>query len=183
MQLRAQLTQVQKGENRSGGAAFHVAGAAPVDAAVDKFAAPRVVRPAAAITHREAVDMAIECEMTAGFSGLERRHDVRHDLVWRNHPAMCTVTGQELTDMSSRFSTRVGGRVCARTADDPAEKIKQELSVALAPLQQLRFAAIHIRFSARFGRAIYGPAAGPTSITRQFTGSPASQSLCRTRVI
>src|SRR5512133_3869883 len=76
MKLGAQFTQVQEGEDRGGGAAFHVAGSAPVNAAVDKFAAPRVARPAGALAHREAVDMAIECEMTTWFCRLERRHDV-----------------------------------------------------------------------------------------------------------
>jgi len=38
MKLSAQFAQVQKGEDRGRGAAFHVARAAPINAAVDNFA-------------------------------------------------------------------------------------------------------------------------------------------------
>jgi hypothetical protein len=148
VQLIAQLAQVQKGEDRSGRAAFHVAGAAPIDAAVDQLGAPRVVRPAGAIAHREAVDMAVECQVTPGFPGLERRHHVRHHLVGCDHPILGAMPLQELRDMARRL-TRVAGRVRARIADEAAQEIEQDLAVALDPLQQFCFAAFHVRFSGR----------------------------------
>jgi hypothetical protein len=148
MQLAAQLAQVQKGENRGGGAAFHVAGAAPVDAAVNQFAAPRVVCPAGAIARREAVDMSVEREMTPGCPSLERRHDVRHHLVGRDHPTLGAMPLQELTDVVRRLA-RVAGRIRALTANEAPEEIEQNLAVALNPLQQLRLAAFHYRFSHR----------------------------------
>src|SRR6516225_2675749 len=96
MELGVQFAQVQKREDRGGGAAFHVARAASVNTAVDKFAAPRVACPAGAIAHREDVDMTVEREVTAGFAGLERRDDVRHDLVRRDYAALRVVAGQKL---------------------------------------------------------------------------------------
>jgi hypothetical protein len=134
VQLIAQLAQVQKSEDRSGRAAFHVAGAAPIDAAVYQFGAPRVVRPAGAIAHREAVDMAVECQVTPGFPGFERRHDVRHHLVGRDHPIFGAMLLQELTDMACRCAS-VAGRVRARTADEATQEIDQHLAIALDPLQ------------------------------------------------
>src|SRR5262249_22970215 len=71
MKLGAHFTQVQEGEDRSSGTAFHVAGATPVDPAVDEFTAPWVVRPAGGVTHREDVDMAVEREVTSRLSGVE----------------------------------------------------------------------------------------------------------------
>jgi hypothetical protein len=41
------------------GSLFHVARAAPVDAAVNEVRRPTVVRPAGAVTHREDVDVAL----------------------------------------------------------------------------------------------------------------------------
>ena len=60
VQLVAQLAQVEKRENRGGGAAFHVAGAAAVDAPVNELATPGVTRPALAVADREHVDMTVE---------------------------------------------------------------------------------------------------------------------------
>src|SRR5262249_59848685 len=83
--VRRAIPAGTKGEDGSGRAAFHVAGTAPVDAAVDQFGAPWVVRPAGAVAHRKAVDMAVEREVTPGPPRLEHRHDVRHHLVGCNH--------------------------------------------------------------------------------------------------
>jgi hypothetical protein len=142
VELGKQFAHIQKREDGGRGAAFHVARAASVDAAVDEFPAPRVMCPAGAIAHREHVDMAVECEVTAGFAGLKRRDDVRHDLVGRDHTAVRLVAGQELTDMSCRLAG-VAGRVRARTTDEAPEEIEQDLAVPLNPLQQLRLATFH----------------------------------------
>src|SRR5262249_35226512 len=150
IELGAQLPQVQESENRGGGAAFHVAGAAPVNAAVDEFAAPGIARPAGAVTHREAVYMAIECEVTAEFPGLECRDDIGHDLVGRNHATIRAVPRQELTDVVRRLAC-VARRVRAWATDEATEEIKQHLAVALNPLQQLCLAALHFRPSDDFG--------------------------------
>src|SRR6516164_4838504 len=63
MQFLAQLVEIEKGEDRGRGAAFHVAGAAPVDAAVNQRPAPGVLRPALAVANREHIDMAVEREV------------------------------------------------------------------------------------------------------------------------
>jgi len=133
IELVAQFAQVQKGEGRRGRGAFHVAGAAPIDAPVDQFGAPRVVRPAGAIADRKAVDMAVEREVPPGPPGLERRHDVRHRLVGCDYPILCSVLLQESADVVRRLA-RVAGRVRARTADEVAQEVEQHLAVAIDPL-------------------------------------------------
>src|ERR1700738_2493798 len=96
--------------------------------------------------------MAIECEVSPGFAGLERRHDVGHDLVGHNHAAIRAVARQELTDVSGRL-TRVSGRVRAPTTDEAPEEIEEDLAVALNPFHQLRLAAF--------------PPGSPVAFTRQ----------------
>ena len=142
MQLITQFAEIQKGENRGGSAALHVAGAASPDAAVDEFATPWIPSPAFTVTDREDVDVAIQREVSAGFCGIERRHDVRHDLVRCDDAAIDAVPRQQLTDMTGRL-TRVAGRVRARAADEAAKEIEQHLAVALNPFQQLCLAAFH----------------------------------------
>src|SRR6516164_2005288 len=137
MQFVTHFAQVQKGEDRRGRAAFHVARAAPVDAAIDQFAAPRVVRPAGAVADREAVDMTVKRQVTSGFPGFERRYDVWHHLARRDHTIVSTMPRQEPADMV-RCLARVAGRVRARTADKATQKIEQHITVTLDPLQQLR---------------------------------------------
>src|SRR5207248_449520 len=128
---------------RRGGAAFHIAGAASVDAVADELAAPWVLRPAGAIADREHVDMAIEGEVASGLPRFERRDDVRHDLVRRDDAKFYAMPRQVLADVLRRFA-RVAGRVGAGAADKAAEEIEQHLSVALDALQQLRLAAFHL---------------------------------------
>jgi len=86
--------------------------------------------------------MSVEREMTPGCPSLERRHDVRHHLVGRDHPTLGAMPLQELTDVVRRLA-RVAGRIRALTANEAPEEIEQNLAVALNPLQQLRLAAFH----------------------------------------
>jgi len=83
---------------------------------------------------REHADVAVQCEVPAGLSGVKRRHDVRHHLVWRNDPVFDAVPGQQLPDVTRRIA-RVAGRVRARTADEAAGKIEQDLPTDGDPLQ------------------------------------------------
>jgi hypothetical protein len=146
MQFLAQLVEIEKGEDRGRGAAFHIAGAAPVDAAVDQRPAPWVLRPAIAVADREHVDMAVEREVAARLPGRERRDDVRHRLLWRDHAILDATPVKQPADVSGR-RPRIPRRVGARAADEPAQKIDQHVAVALDPLQQLSLATLHCQSS------------------------------------
>jgi hypothetical protein len=54
----------------------------------------------------------------------------------RNDPVFDVVRGQQLPEVTRRIA-RVAGRVRARTADEAAEKIEQDLATDGDPLQQL----------------------------------------------
>jgi len=61
-------------DDRGGEPAFHVAGAAAIDAAVPQFSAERIDRPAVAGLHD--IDMGVEMHAGAGRSALTARHNV-----------------------------------------------------------------------------------------------------------
>ena len=86
--------------------------------------------------------MAIEREVAPGLPRRERRDDVRHRLLWRDHAILDPAPVQQIADMRRRRA-HVAGRVGARAADEPAQKIDQHVAVALDPLQQLGLATLH----------------------------------------
>jgi len=65
--------------------------------------------------------------VTPGFAGLERRNDVGHNLVGRDHPILCAMPLQEAADIRRRFA-HVAAGVWARAADEPAQIIEQHLA-------------------------------------------------------
>jgi hypothetical protein len=81
----------------------------PVDAPVDQRPAPGVLRPALAVADREHVDMAVEREVAARLPGRERRDDVRHRLLWRDHAILDAAPVQQIADMRRRGARVAGG--------------------------------------------------------------------------
>ena len=110
---------------------------------LDQRPAPGVLRPALAVADREHVDMAVECEVVARLRGRERRDDVRHRLLRRDHAIFDAAPIQQIADMRRRRA-RVAGWVGAGAADESAQKIDQHVAVALDPLQQLILATRHL---------------------------------------
>src|SRR6516162_9590478 len=69
-----------------------------------------VLRPALAVAYRKHVDMAVEREVAARLPGRERRDDVRHRLLWRDHAILYAAPFQQIADMPG-CRARVAGRV------------------------------------------------------------------------
>src|SRR6266403_1184576 len=69
------------GEDRSTCAGLHIAGAAPVDLAVDEFTTPGVLGPTRSLAHREHVDMAVQRQMLTWAPAVEGGDQVGHLLV------------------------------------------------------------------------------------------------------
>src|SRR4051794_11039738 len=100
---------MQEGQRNAGETAFHVAGAATVDSAIDDLATPGVPCPFV-LRDRKYIDVSVQHEMAAGVATLESGDDVRHLRVGREDARFQPCIAERLLQERGG-GTRVAGRI------------------------------------------------------------------------
>src|SRR3569832_17030 len=109
--------EIAVGKDGGGRPRLHVAGASPINCAIDECAAPRVLRPARVIDWKH-VDVPVEDEMPARLTSLEGSNQIWKFRHWSNGPKRQSLLCQEFADVAGRHSG-VAGRVRAFGANEP----------------------------------------------------------------
>ncbi len=140
-QIGAQRIEVQEGEGERSEAAFHVARAAAVDAAVGDLAAPRAARPFV-VGGGEDVHVPVQHQMAAGSGRIEARHDVGHDGLRRNDGRIEAGAAQGV-EHDLRGRQGVAGRVGRGRAQQGLEEGHALRFARLQPIEQRLFDGRH----------------------------------------
>ena len=142
-QVLADPVEVGEGEDRGRRARFHVRHAASVDFPVGDRPAPRsMCPPLVRLVGGEHVDVAVEDEVTARPSALERAHDVRHRGLRRDHPEGQGARFEKARDVR-RGECRVARRVRTLGANEVAQKGDDRLAILVDPLGELSLHVVH----------------------------------------